>query len=278
MNLYTDLLSIGEVSELTGVKVATLRAWQTRYGFPVPQRLPGGHRRFTGRDVEAIQRVIADRDGGATLETALRHAQDSLGPRSSILAGVRHALPHVSPVTYSVRTMLAISRAIEDEAAGHSADAFLIGAFQEVMFFRRAEPRWKDLARGASLAVALAQFPTAGRPALVGGVWRVPLAGASPLTREWAVVCEAPTFSAALVGAELPGGTARTKRYDAFWTVEPMAVRAAARVAGDAAIAAVPELAELVGPRLQMGVMATAASLRSATILTNRIVQQLQGG
>ena len=50
-------LTIAAVATRTGVSVATLRAWERRYGFPVPQRLPGGHRRYTEADVDAIERL-----------------------------------------------------------------------------------------------------------------------------------------------------------------------------------------------------------------------------
>ena len=37
-----DGLPMREVVERTGVGEATLRAWETRYGFPAPRRLPSG--------------------------------------------------------------------------------------------------------------------------------------------------------------------------------------------------------------------------------------------
>ena len=40
-------LSIGEIAARSGVAVGTLRMWEARYGFPVPGRLPSGHRRYS---------------------------------------------------------------------------------------------------------------------------------------------------------------------------------------------------------------------------------------
>ena len=40
------LRSIGEVCAETGLTVDVVRAWERRYGFPVSQRLPTGHRRY----------------------------------------------------------------------------------------------------------------------------------------------------------------------------------------------------------------------------------------
>ena len=44
----------------TGVRPATLRTWETRYGFPRPRprRGPGGHRRYRDRDVGLIEQVL----------------------------------------------------------------------------------------------------------------------------------------------------------------------------------------------------------------------------
>ncbi len=46
--------SIAAVSKLTGVGCHALRVWERRYGFPVPQRSPSGHRRFGADQVEML--------------------------------------------------------------------------------------------------------------------------------------------------------------------------------------------------------------------------------
>lgn len=48
------MLSIGEVARTSGVSVETLRNWERRYGFPVPQRRRSGHRRYP---VDVIPRL-----------------------------------------------------------------------------------------------------------------------------------------------------------------------------------------------------------------------------
>jgi MerR family transcriptional regulator, light-induced transcriptional regulator len=54
----TGLRSIGEVCAETGLTVDVVRAWERRYGFPVSQRLPTGHRRY-GEDVVARLKLMA---------------------------------------------------------------------------------------------------------------------------------------------------------------------------------------------------------------------------
>jgi methanogenic corrinoid protein MtbC1 len=56
-------LSIGALSRATGIPVETLRTWESRYGFPVPERRSSGHRVYPlsivprlGRIAEALAR------------------------------------------------------------------------------------------------------------------------------------------------------------------------------------------------------------------------------
>ncbi|MDC0611935.1 MerR family transcriptional regulator [Vibrio sp.] len=57
MDCKQPLYAIREVSEITGVKPVTLRAWQRRYNLIQPQRTEKGHRLFSADDVEKIQQI-----------------------------------------------------------------------------------------------------------------------------------------------------------------------------------------------------------------------------
>ncbi len=59
--------SISAVSEMTGVKPSTLRAWERRYGLVRPQRSEGGQRLYTGNDVHRVRRILACLDEGIML-------------------------------------------------------------------------------------------------------------------------------------------------------------------------------------------------------------------
>ena len=50
-------LSIGALSRATGIAIETLRTWESRYGFPVPERKPSGHRVYTLAAVPRLRRV-----------------------------------------------------------------------------------------------------------------------------------------------------------------------------------------------------------------------------
>lgn len=45
------LLSIGDICSETGLSADVVRVWERRYGFPVPVRLPSGHRRYRPTDL-----------------------------------------------------------------------------------------------------------------------------------------------------------------------------------------------------------------------------------
>lgn len=49
--------SIRVVSNRTGIPADTLRIWERRYGFPKPERTPGGSRVYTDEDVARLQLV-----------------------------------------------------------------------------------------------------------------------------------------------------------------------------------------------------------------------------
>lgn len=50
-------LSIGALSRATGIPVETLRTWESRYGFPVPERRTSGHRVYALSTVPRLRRV-----------------------------------------------------------------------------------------------------------------------------------------------------------------------------------------------------------------------------
>jgi DNA-binding transcriptional MerR regulator len=54
----TPALRIGAVARRTGVAVATLRAWESRYGVLRPERTEGGHRLYCEADVDRVLAVL----------------------------------------------------------------------------------------------------------------------------------------------------------------------------------------------------------------------------
>jgi len=55
----SGLLSIGDICSETGLSTDVIRVWERRYGFPVPVRLPSGHRRYRREDLHRL-RLMAE--------------------------------------------------------------------------------------------------------------------------------------------------------------------------------------------------------------------------
>ena len=64
INKLHDYLSIGELSQMTGIGVHTLRVWEKRYGAPHSQRLPSGHRRYPKEEVPRLKAIASALESG----------------------------------------------------------------------------------------------------------------------------------------------------------------------------------------------------------------------
>jgi MerR family transcriptional regulator, light-induced transcriptional regulator len=75
------LLSIGALSSATGIPIDTIRTWERRYGFPVPERKPSGHRVYPLAIVPRLRRAaqaIARGHRAAEVLPASERALDAL--------------------------------------------------------------------------------------------------------------------------------------------------------------------------------------------------------
>jgi len=52
-----SLLTIGALSTATGIPIDTIRTWERRYGYPLPERKPSGHRVYSLNTVPRLRRV-----------------------------------------------------------------------------------------------------------------------------------------------------------------------------------------------------------------------------
>ncbi|MBA2629548.1 MAG: MerR family transcriptional regulator [Thermoleophilaceae bacterium] len=262
-------MTIGQLAAETGVRAGTLRMWESRHGFPQAERLPSGHRRYPQEEVERVLEVILARESGLSLSAAIERVQGTAEvPETSIYAGLRRRRPDLHPYPIPKRLLVAVSHAIEDECEAAAAPAVLVGSFQKEAFYRDAEPRWREFARTAELAVALADFdqPDArpGRPL------EVPVARNHPLANEWAIVCDAPGFSACLAGRERH--VAGQRIFEMLWSVEPGVVRDAVLLGLDLAKASLPAVGAMVPERLSEAPRPDPDAVSRATSVTNRML------
>lgn len=272
-------LSIGDLAERTGVKPATLRTWESRHGFPRAERRESGHRRYSEIDVDLVRQIVRRQDAGARLEVAiaelalLQARVDDAPGAPTVYAALRRRHPALVPHRLKKSTLIALSWAIEDECCARAERPAMFGSFQHERYFRAAEERWSELARISRSAIAFAEFADGAEPR--GGTSLVHLPADAPMRREWAVVCDAPDFPAMLTAWELPAQSTvpdRQRMFEAIWTVQPGAVREAARTCAQVALQlghhdAAPLLYELAE-----NPPAPPVELLNATGLLNRVV------
>lgn len=67
----TPTYNLKAVIKETGIAADTLRAWERRYGLPLPDRTPGGHRLYSRRDIETIKWLMAKQHEGLSISHAV---------------------------------------------------------------------------------------------------------------------------------------------------------------------------------------------------------------
>ncbi|MFZ4514279.1 MAG: MerR family transcriptional regulator [Geothrix sp.] len=98
----TGLLSIGDISAVTGLSVDVIRIWERRYGFPSPIRLPSGHRRYPEVDLQRLRLVAEALAHGQRPALVARADADALRRMILPMGGTRlealwHAVEGMDP-------------------------------------------------------------------------------------------------------------------------------------------------------------------------------------
>ncbi|HEX2251268.1 MAG TPA: MerR family DNA-binding transcriptional regulator [Gemmatimonadales bacterium] len=116
------LLSIGALSTATGIPIDTIRTWERRYGFPVPERKPSGHRVYSLDTVPRLRRAaqaIARGHRAAEVipasESALNALLDSTPPQSTEPAQVRASPAEPAQVSGEVQEAFEAVRAYDND-------------------------------------------------------------------------------------------------------------------------------------------------------------------
>jgi len=277
-------LAIKDVAERTGIATGTIRMWEQRYGFPEPERTASGYRRYSDDDVELLKRVLAYREGGLSVPAALERARASADPtdRPSIYGAIATDGAAVAPRVLRKRTLMAISRAIEDETIARGAGPVVVGAFQRRRNYRRVEHRYRRMAEASDATVVLAaDFETVHE--CDGAPIEVPISAGDSVANEWAVVVDAPGFAACLLAWEHPrsevedeGTQDLDRRFEAIWTLDPRVVRRAALVGCAVAGQADAGLGERLEALLRERPLAVESPAPALTALCNRMIGYME--
>jgi DICT domain-containing protein len=273
-------LAIKDVAERTGLAAGTIRMWEQRYGFPDPARTASGYRMYSPDDVDLLRRVVSYRDRGLSVPAALERARSVRGStdRPSIFGAIMAHAP-VRAHVLRKRTLVGISRAIEDEALARAAGPVIVAAFQREGNYRAVEHRYRLLARTADACVAFADF--AAPRVEPGEPVELPIAAGASLGNEWAVVVDAPGYAACLLAWEQPAAQAlpdRRRRFEAIWTTDPETVRRAAQVGAGLAATEAPDVGGRLQELLADRPLAVESPTPGLTALTNRMLGYLEAG
>src|SRR3954452_22204422 len=254
--------------------------WEQRYGFPEPERTSAGYRVYSEDDAEALRRVLAYRERGLSVPAAIERARstDLATDRPSLYGVLAVGDPPPRSQLLTKRTLIAVSRAIEDETISRAAAPVVVAAFQSERNYRAVEHRYRAMARTADAVVVFADFQAMGG----GGdaPIEVPLEHDDGLGNEWAVVVDAPGYGACLLGWEQPrsarrGGADRDRTFETIWTLDPRVVRRAAQVGASLARRADDALGGRLEALLADRPLAMEQPALSLTSVTNRIVGYL---
>jgi MerR family transcriptional regulator, light-induced transcriptional regulator len=272
-----DGLSIGELAGRTDVPAATLRSWESRYGFPVPRRLAGGHRRYDQGDIALIEDVLRLRASGMSLPTAISqvttHAQRA---EPSVFAGLRRRHPSLVSQVLRKTTLLALTRAVEDECCARAESAALFASFQSERHYRQSQQRWQELARTARVVVVFADFGPSSKTD--ASPLKITLPADSPMRREWTLVCEARDYPACVTGWEFPGQreTDADRRFEVMWSVDPRVVRDAMTICAELAESLAPGAGRLLSGLPSDPPLPASADLHRAAGLLTRMTGYLE--
>jgi DNA-binding transcriptional MerR regulator len=93
-------MPIAAVSSLLGIPVPTIRSWERRYGFPVPPRTKGKHRRYSINEVEQLRLMRDEITRGHSASEAVdivRRSSTEERPRSALLDAFLEAAMRLDP-------------------------------------------------------------------------------------------------------------------------------------------------------------------------------------
>src|SRR4051812_19004537 len=124
----------------------------------------------------------------------------------------------------TVDMMLKISYQIEDIVIDNELPVDFYAGFQRFSYFRHQDKRYERLASVARRVYVFGEPDVT--PPTIPGVQFIPLAPDDPLTKEWFLVVNTPSFFTALLTQEVPGADLirGDRRFQGIWTYDEQLV------------------------------------------------------
>lgn len=197
-------LKTTEAATLLDVAPNTLRVWERRFGFPAPQRSPGGHRFYTHGEVAALREALLE---GLSISAAVMRARASLAAEANSL--IRALLAYDSNAAdRALETALGL-RSVEQAVEGD-----LLPSLEEIVGRTGTDSAvWAFAARWASdwlgRARRLAPPPARRKSILLGHASWDALDLDSPYIRALELFCERAGVKVLSLPAGALGGLGR---------------------------------------------------------------------
>lgn len=149
----TGKYTVNEVEERTQVPASTLRQWERRYGFPMPERSSSGYRLYSEHDLQQIQAMKRHIEDGVpasrAAELVKRVGITPTGPRpvSELLKELTESLVALDDVR--------ADQILSEAHALHPVETVLVDLLQATMV--EIGQRWHD----GDLSITVEHFATA---------------------------------------------------------------------------------------------------------------------
>jgi DNA-binding transcriptional MerR regulator len=125
-------LRIRTIARLTGIREATLRAWERRYGFPTPARGENNYRSYSRDEVAALRRVAALREEGLSVSEAIGQVRSMPAGAGSVLEQLRHRFWGAAAAMDTEGVDAVLAEAHRDMAPVALCDEFLSPLLREM--------------------------------------------------------------------------------------------------------------------------------------------------
>ena len=85
-----SVIRTNAAAAMLGVSPNTLRSWERRFGYPMPQRTEGGHRQFELGEIEALRQAFDETHNISSAISIARERGQGLASPGRLRAGLQH--------------------------------------------------------------------------------------------------------------------------------------------------------------------------------------------